>query len=630
MSKGRSIRKGEIEKDKPINKISVDPIKPIVAVVVLILITFVIFRSSFDNKFVNWDDQVYVEEQTLVLNKEYARIWKTPVSLNYHPITMISLAFQVPGDINKLSPAPFIKMNVLIHLLNCILVFLLIWMITEKKWLVATFTAAIFALHPAHVESVVWVSERKDVLYTFFLLLSCISYWKYLDSAKKKWLLFATMLFLFSVLSKAMAVVIPLIWLLLDYWKGRKISDIKVFIEKIPFLVISIFFGLMAVSVQSGGDFGGLLTLYGEKNKAVADANVFTLWQRFQFATYGFINYITMFFNPSKICAFYPYPKGDKLSGIEGILYPMAFVATIVGVFWSTLKTKIIAFGIGFYFVTIVLVLQFMSVGLAIMADRYTYVPYIGLAFMISYLADKWQSGRSQIKKYGTVALSGIFIIFLTIKTKSQIEVWQDSESLWTQTLLYYPKDDLALANRGNHRGKKGNIKGAMTDFEVALTDGCNRADVYEGLGNSYGTLSDQKPDKKQELVSKAITMYKKALEIDPAKGNIHYNLGVAQIQTNPSASVTAFTQALTLMPYREREILPVLGLSQLNSGKYTEAVQTLTKAINTGLNTDGVYYHRGLAYLGINDKEKALTDFNQALMINPNNQDLMKKMKAM
>ena len=100
-----------------------------------------------------------------------------------------------------------------------------------------------------HVESVVWVSERKDVLYTFFFLLACITYWQYVVTEKKKWIAFAFMLFVLSVLSKAMAVVLPLVFLLLDFWKGRKLTDLKVIVEKVPFLAVSVFFGLMAVSV---------------------------------------------------------------------------------------------------------------------------------------------------------------------------------------------------------------------------------------------------------------------------------------------------------------------------------------------------------------------------------------------
>ena len=589
------------------------------------LVTFFIYKESFGNEFVNWDDQVYVEEQPLVLKKEYSKLWKTPVSLNYHPITMTSLAWQVPKDIKKLKPAPFIQMNVWLHLINSLLVFIFIVLISNSRWLVAFFTAMIFALHPMHVESVVWVSERKDVLYTFFLLLSCIVYWKYLDRYALKWLVLAGLFFILSALSKAMAVIIPIIWILLDILNGRSLKEYKPWLEKLPFLAVSLFFGLMTISVQSGGDFGGMLTLAGEKSVAVAKADVFTLWQRFQFASYGFVQYIVKFFYPLEICAFYPYPDDNKLAGAGSLLYPLAFISMMGLAIYSIIKKKVVTFGLGFHFITVALVLQFMSVGLAIMADRYSYVPYIGMAFMLFYLVDERIKEKGNAYMYGYTAIAGIFVIFLTVKTKSQIEVWKHSENLWTQVLHYYPKEDLALANRGNNRGKIGNIPGAMEDFEKAIADGCQRADVYEGLGNSYGTMSDQQPEKKQEFVNKAITMYKRALEIDPTKGNIYYNLGIAQLQTNPIESIKAFTEALKIMPYKETDILPMLGMSQLNSTKYQEAIVTLTKAIEIGAATDNTYYHRGLSFYGTGDKAKAAADFSKALEINPNNEDVKK-----
>ncbi|MBK9735385.1 MAG: tetratricopeptide repeat protein [Saprospiraceae bacterium] len=597
---------------------------------VLVVTTFFIYKSAFNNQFVNWDDQVYVEEQPLVLKKNYTSLWTTPISLNYHPLTMMSLALQVPKDIKKLTPKPFIQLNVWLHIFNSLLVFFLIWVINERKWVIALITASIFALHPTHVESVVWVSERKDVLYTFFFLLSSVTYWKYLNTNKKRWLGFAFLFFLFSVLSKAVAVVLPLVFILMDYWRGRKLGQPIVFFEKIPFFMVSLFIGMMAVSVQSGGDFGGLLTLYGEKTKALADPKIFSIWQKIQFAAYGFIEYIITFFYPLRIHAFYPYPTENTLKGLSGLLYPISFVGILGLTIWSSIKTRIFAFGIGFYFITVALVLQFMSVGLAIMADRYTYVPYIGLSFMLIYIGEKWVSSRMPTFKYASIGIVLLFLVFLTNKTKSQLEVWQDSEALWTQVLEFNPTEDLALANRGNHRGKTGNIDGAMLDFEKAISDGCLRADVYEGLGNSYGTISEKQGDKKESYVAKAIAMYKKALELEPGRGNVHFNLGIAQLQTNPAASVIAFTEALRLMPYKEADILPVLGLSQLNSGNYADAIKTLSKAIDSGIKTDAIFYYRGLANLGMGNKKDATLDFNQALTLNPNNEDVKSRLSQL
>lgn len=597
---------------------------------VIVLVTFGLYQSSFHHDFVNWDDQVYVEEQPLVLQKQYAQLWKSPVSLNYHPLTMTSLAIQAPKDVKKLKPEPFIQLNVAIHIINSVLVFCFILLITRYQWWVAFFTALIFAIHPMHVESVVWISERKDVLYTFFFLLSCMAYSHYVTEKSLKWLLWAGVFFMASVLSKAMAVVIPVVWILLDFWYGRKWSEKKMWLEKAPFLAVSTFFGMMAISVQSGGDFGGVLTLTGEKVNALAAPDTFTMWERFQFASYGFVQYLYKFFYPMEIGAFYPYPEGNKFSALGSILYPLLFLVILGAGLLLYKKSKAVTFGIGFYLVTVALVLQFLSVGTAIMADRYTYIPFIGIGFILFYWGHEILLRKVKNGLYLFIGLSSLFSIFLSLKTSTQVGVWKNSETLWSQVLEYYPKEDLALANRGNHRGKTGNIDGAIADFETAIADGCIRADVYEGLGNSYGTLSNQKPDQKEAFLAKSISMYQNALQLEPQKGNIHFNLGISQLQTNPVQSVHAFKEALRLMPYKEMEILPVLGLSLLNAGKYQDAIPIITKAIENGVQTEFTYYYRGMAYFGLGDTPNAAADFSKALTINPKNQEIMAKKAAL
>lgn len=208
--------------------------------------------------------------------------------------------------------------------------------------------------------------------------------------------------------------------------------------------------------------------------------------------------------------------------------------------------------------------------------------------------------------------------------------MWQNSETLWSQAIQYYPKEDLALANRGNYRGKTGNIPGAMEDFENAIADGCERADVYEGLGNSYGTLSMQNAAKKSEYAVKSIEMYQQALKIDSTKGNIHYNLGITQLQTDPSASIKSFEAALKYMPDKAGEILPTYGMALLNSGQYSEAITIITQAMTKSAPTDAMYYHRGLAQLGTNNTVAAKNDFLEALKINPNNQEVKDRLRGM
>ncbi len=593
---------------------------------ILILAILFVYQPAFDNLFVNWDDQAYVEEQPLVLEKNYKALLTTPVSLNYHPVTMLTLAWQAPEKGQKLTPAPFIKGNIFLHTCNALLLFLLIMALTGGNRGIALFTSLAFAIHPMHIESVAWVSERKDVLYTFFFLLSCLAYWKYITKGEGRWWWLAMVAFLLSVLSKAMGVVIPVVFLLLHYWKDHALPKPAAIIRLMPFFAFSLFFGLMAVQVQGGKDFYGMLTLYGEKVNALAAPDTFTLIQRLQFASYGFFSYIGQFLLPVGQSALYPYPT--QAPGWAWAGYPVALLAGLALWMWAIPKHKTWVFGIAFYAVTVALVLQFLSVGLAIKADRYTYIPYIGLAFLLAAATDELLKKQKGFPSWLAPLLGGALLIGWSVKARAQADVWHDSEKLWTQVLSLYPTDDVALANRGNYRGKTGNIEGAMADFELAIADGCRRADVYEGLGNCYGTMSEQQPAQKLALVQKAIEAYQKGLEIEPNRGNIHFNLGVAQLTGNPAASAQSYKKALEMMPYKEKEILPPLGLALLNSAQYQEAVLTLTKAIDLNGASEGMLYQRGLAYIGLAKPVEARKDLTAVLALNPANPEVPSRLQ--
>jgi protein O-mannosyl-transferase len=595
------------------------------AIFSLLIATYILYRPAIDHHFVNWDDQVYVEEQSLVLNKDYEALWRTPISLNYHPLTMISLAAQAPDKGQKLTASPFIHINILLHLLNTFLVFLWITMITKRRYGVALFTAAVFAFHPMHVESVAWVSERKDVLYAFFFLGACLTYWQYKVKSGWHWLALTLLFFVCSVLSKAMAVVFPLVILLMDYWAGDDMSKPKTYLRHAGFFAISLFFGLMAVNVQSGGDFYGMLSLPALRSPtAVAAFDTFSLSKRMVIASVGYIGYIKSFFYPSEISAFYPYPKDYQFSITDSIIYPILSIGSVIAAFWYVRRSKVGVFGLGLYAVTVILVLQFLSVGLALMADRYTYLPYIGLAFILSYIGSEWLSDAKDKSKSSMILslAATIFITTLGIKTQRQIPVWQDSDTLWTQVLKYHPAEDLALANRGNYRGKSGRIPEAIQDLEKAIADGCTRADVYEGLGSGYGTLSSQYPDQRDSYLTKAKAMFTKAMKLDPKNGNIPYNLGISQIQVAPTDAIVSFQKALSLGSQKERDILPLIGLCQINTGLYEEAKETLNAAIAKQINTDQIYYYRGIANQGMQKFSLAKEDYRQAISINPANQE--------
>ena len=195
-------------------------------------VTAICLFPMLQNEFTNWDDQYYVLNNRLLKGPDWQGIFTEPVVSNYHPVTMLSLALNY--SISQLDPFSYLLFNYLLHLLNTALVFYFIYKISGAKIEVAFLTALIFGIHPLHVESVAWIAERKDVLYTVFFLLSLLQYWRFLETEKRRALWISLVFFILSLLSKPAATILPLVLILLDYWKGRPINR-RSLVEKIPF-----------------------------------------------------------------------------------------------------------------------------------------------------------------------------------------------------------------------------------------------------------------------------------------------------------------------------------------------------------------------------------------------------------
>jgi hypothetical protein len=250
------------------------------------VLTAVCLWPMLKNEFTNWDDEFYVTNNPLLRGPQWKRIFSEQVLGNYHPLTMLSYAFNFA--ISGLDPFSYLLVNYLFHIVNTLLVFYFTWNISGKNKFIAAFVALVFGIHPMHVESVAWVAERKDVLYTFFFLLSLIQYWFFLTKAKKKNLVFCFLFFVLSLLSKPAAIVLPFVLFLLDYWYGQSLKKNIVF--KIPFFALSILFGIITVSIQSSSAMAGL--------------SVFSITDRLFFACYVLMTYFYRFFVPYPLSAF--------------------------------------------------------------------------------------------------------------------------------------------------------------------------------------------------------------------------------------------------------------------------------------------------------------------------------------
>lgn len=488
----------------------------------LFIISVVTFSPIVKNDFIrSWDDGPYVVENNLLHDLS----WKGVLNIfsygdefqrlvnNYHPLTTFSLALNY--HMSGLSPVSYHMTNLVFHGLNAVLAFLFIYFLTRRRIWPAIISGLLFAVHPMHVESVAWVAERKDVLYTFFFLAGLIAYLKYLDDEKVWKLGIALLLFLCSCLSKAMAVPFPLIMLLVDYFKRRRFSW-RLLFEKIPFFIIAVIIGLMSLHLQA--------------LSAINKFETFTLYQRIMHASYGFFTYIFKFIDPSDLSAFYPYPPitPDGLLPLPFRMAPYICMGIAALVIWvSTRKGEIphaIVFGILFYFFTIALVLQFLSVGKAIIADRYTYLPYIGLSFIPGMLIDYLVQKKSSLNYigYGLAGVILIMIIVFSVMTHERTKVWKDDITLWSDALQQFPDSrmDFIYKKRAEQYMNKDQYEAGLADYQAIIANDPQDADALECIGQIYGKYYND--------MGKALENLEKAYTINPKNLLVLKNLGVA------------------------------------------------------------------------------------------------------
>ena len=492
------------------------------SMIVLFILSMVLFSPTTGNEFIEtWDDGAYVIRNATIHDLSWQGIVKMfsygdefqKLVNNYHPVTTLSLA--VNYNISGLSPRSYHVTNMIFHGLNAALVFLFIFLLSRRKLWPALISGLLFAVHPMHVESVAWISERKDVLYVFFFLAGLIAYLKYLEDQKLWKLGISLLLFLFSCLSKAMAVPFPVVLLLIDYLHRRKFSW-KMLLEKIPFFIIALVIGWMSVNLQA--------------LSAIGKFETFTLYQRTMHGSYGFITYIVDFYYPSGLSAFYPYPAitTTGLLPLSFRVAPFVFMAVVALLAWTATRKgempRVIVFGILFYFFTIALVLQFLSVGKAIMADRYTYIPYIGLAFILGMLTDHYLQRKDQWKFGGYVLAAAVIVmsIAFAVKTFERTKIWKNDITLWSDVLQKYPDSRLNFIREKRARKllDKEQFDGAMADYQTMVVNDPRDIIALEAIGRLYG--------KHYNDLGKAVEYLERAYEVNPKNSAVLMGLGVA------------------------------------------------------------------------------------------------------
>lgn len=432
----------------------------------LAFLVFVAFAPALRNDFLYWDDNIYTFQEPLVTDgapTTLMKIFRSSHHGNYYPITLAS--FWIEYRIAGMTPAVYHLTNVLLHVINALLCFRLLRLIVGNMTL-AWLAALLFAVHPLRVEAVAWISARKDLLAALFYLSAMIAYLRTSERRGIGGHLLVFVLHACALMSKGTAVTLPVALLLLDFQQRRPFSAALI-LEKVPLFALSIVFGLVAIHFQReiGATNSGLPSM--------------TLYQRLSISSFAGLFYLGKTFIPTNLSAFYLYPLTEefKLPSWFALL-PLAIIPVlgVMLVLWRNHRTAF--FGVAFFAVAIAPVLQFLSVGAAIAADRYTYLPGIGLTLAIVVLLDA-------VTRHARPLLLAVALL-LIVPTTLRITVWRDTESLMSDQLRKFPTSVFAWNDRGVARMARGLLAEAYGDYSVALLLRPSDPDAADNLARAW------------------------------------------------------------------------------------------------------------------------------------------------
>jgi tetratricopeptide (TPR) repeat protein len=579
------------------------------------IVTFIVFLPTVQNDFINWDDDSYVYQNPHIRSFDLSLLkWSfTDTRLMWVPLTKVSHA--VVYALWGLNPAGHHLVNVLLHGLNTFLVVILIISLAghlngtgqkdfppEKskafhlKALVASaVTGLLFGLHPLHVESVAWVTERKDVLYSFFFLLSLLSYLRYVSvslNRQRSWYYGLCLLFFsFALLSKAMAVTLPAVLLILDVYPLRRFkievnlkSQLKVLIEKVPFLGLSFVYTIMTMASYAGhGSLGSL-----EK---------YTFAQRIYGSFQELIFYLYKMVFPVNLVPLYPYPSKMSFLSLQYIGSFIAVVVITVFCIYSWRKNRQVYLAVWvYYIVTLLPVLGIIQVGKTAGADRYTYLASIGPFLLTGLVTAAVYERVSRIKQRlpilqtAAVATAIAVLVSVSYLTIRQIGVWKNSLVLWNYVIEKEPgKVHIAYNNLGNAYQFKGLFDKAIEQYQIALRLKPDYAIGYNNLGNAYQFKG---------LFDKAIEQYQAALRLKPDYAEAYNNLGVIyQSRGLFDKAIEQYQKALSRKPDNAQAHYN-LGLAYHSKGLFDLAIEQYQTTLRLKPDFAEAYKNLGVAYM--------------------------------
>lgn len=540
--------------------------------IVLVLVTFIAYEPLRHNDFVDYDDDIYVTNNPTVqsgLNLK-SLIWafSRPHIANWHPLTLLS--HMMDCQLFGLNPFWHHLTSLFFHIANTLLLF---WIFNKMTGLVwpSAFTAAAFALHPLHVESVAWVAERKDVLSGFFWMLTIVAYIRYTEHRCVGRYLFVFFAFGLGLMAKSMVVTLPFVLLLLDYWpldrlRWERQNIRRLITEKIPLFILTLFSGIIAFISQHGARTSELLvdvSLSGRISNAII----------------SYLTYILKTFYPTRLAVLYPHP-GNNISAYRIIVALIILVVISTGVIYMVRRCRYLVVGWLWYLGTLVPVIGFVQIGLQAMADRYTYLPSIGLFIMVAWggteLLAKWR-----YRRLGFAIVAGLALVGMLVCTRLQLRHWRNSETLFKHAISVTENNFTMHYNYGKILSDMNRFEEALVHFNQTLQ--INPRD-YDARNNKGLALLDLKK------YDEASLCFKDALTLRPGHYETILNMGLVMARQGKfNQAVKHFNTVLEMKPYWPR-VHYNLGLALTQIGRLDDAFRHLTKAlyIEFGLeNTD-------------------------------------------
>ena len=537
---------------------------------VLIALIWIVFGQALGHDFVNYDDKTYVYGNSLVSAglslQGLSRAFVDTQTNNWHPLTIIS--HMVDCQFFDLKPGGHHFTSVLLHTIASVLLFLWLRDITNSLW-GSAFVAAIFAIHPLRVESVAWIAERKDVLSAFFFFLTLGAYVRYTRVRSFSRYLTMSILFACGLMSKPMLVTVPAVLLLLDYWPLKRIANANSFwrmtFEKLPLFALSAAASVVAFALQV--------------QTPVSVGQLPFVW-RLQNALVSYVIYVWQIFWPTNLAVFYPHPD-DRLSWWQAALAGAFLIAVSWVVFALRRNRPYLFVGWLWYLIMLLPVIGIVEVGLQGHADRYTYLPHIGLYIALIWLAAE-AVGSLPHRKEILVTVGGGIVIVLSACAWKQTTYWRNSETLWTRALAVTTDNDVALTNFGTLLMERGQLNDALSNFQRALAvrSGSEHrhyhlslALIHDSVGNVLG---------RQGRVDEAIAQFRQAIEFRPDYPDAHYNLGTSLFQKGDlDGAIAEWRTTLSIHPY-DAGAHTSLGNALVQKGFLGEAVDHYEKALQS------------------------------------------------